>query len=191
MVTGGIRSEGDSGEGLASAEVWDPVSLTFGAPISIPHFIETGTGGWTNVGPGDVHAATLLSDGRVLVIGGSLLEATAATAIWDPVSESFSHSESLLAARTFHSATLLPDGNVLVTGGVGPDVQALASAEIYDYQSGTFVPAAEMADARRRHTATLLSDGRVLVVGGDGLSGNLASAELWSQSGTPEPSPGD
>src|SRR5207244_12785024 len=46
-------------------------------------------------------------------------------------------------------------------------------------QSGTWAPPGSLTIRRVSHTATLLLNGKVLVVGGAGLSGILASAELY------------
>ncbi|MFV2063468.1 MAG: kelch repeat-containing protein, partial [Chloroflexota bacterium] len=114
-----------------------------------------------------VHTATLLPDGRVLVVGGGgdgdLL---ASAEIWDPVTASFGPAGSLGDARHSHTATLLPDGRVLVVGGGGSDGGVLAAAEVWDPATASFAPAGSLAEARILHTATLLPDGRVLVVGG-------------------------
>ncbi|HEY8845606.1 MAG TPA: kelch repeat-containing protein, partial [Candidatus Limnocylindrales bacterium] len=133
------------------------------------------------------HTATLLSDGRVLVIG-SVPPALASAELYDPKSGTFSPTGSMTTARSGYTATLLSDGRVLVTGG-----KELASAELYDPRSGTFSPTGSMATAREGQAATLLSDGRVLVTGGQGEppAGDptgLASAELYDpRSGTFSP----
>jgi len=157
---------------LKLAEVWDPVTETFGE-----------AGRMAKVRSG--HTATLLSDGRVLVIGGSpgtdnrkLARAEA----WDPASESFSPAGALVAPRGGHTATALPDGRVLVVGGIDAMNDVLASAEVWNPATETFREAGDLAEARLGHTATLLPDGRVLVIAGNsgvlGISA-LRSAEVW------------
>jgi WD40 repeat protein len=124
------------------------------------------------------HTATLLPDGRVLVVGGDASDASAE--VWDPDSGTFSPAGSLAEARDLHTATVLADGRVLVVGGGGLEVEFLARAEVWDPDSGTFGTAGSLAEPRVGHTATLLRDGRVLVVGGlDDAYEELASAEVW------------
>ena len=132
------------------------------------------------------HTATLLPDGRVLIIGGekASFEKHASAEIWDPATGAFEPTGSMAEGRKSHTATLLPDGRVLVAGGSGnPDGYGdnfLTTAEIWDPASGEFSPTGSMADSRIYHTATLLPDGRVLAVAGVVLSiAPLASAELW------------
>jgi hypothetical protein len=68
------------------------------------------------------HTATLLPDGRVLVVGGGNgTGPTASEELWDPATATFSRAGSLAGARMMHTATLLPDGRVLVVGGSGYD----------------------------------------------------------------------
>ena len=75
------------------------------------------------------HTATLLRDGRVLIVGG--LGAGAGSAeLFDPATRTFSRTGSPLVPRASHTATLLADGRVLVAGGYNGSF--LASTEIYD-----------------------------------------------------------
>ena len=122
-----------------------------------------------------IHTATTLADGRVLVAGGydAHDQAVASAVIYDPATDTFSPTGSMAAARGLHTATLLADGRVLIAGGghpswVGPQADPyLASAELFDPATGTFSPTGSMAIRREGHTATLLTDGRVLITGGD------------------------
>jgi len=118
------------------------------------------------------HTATLLLNGRVLIVGG--IQGTeqdrpglVIVEEYDPVSETWHSTGSLNIGRTGHRATLLPDGSVLVTGGkASPSGPALTSVEIYDPIAKTWRIGPPLSEPRSNHTATLLGDGRVLVAGG-------------------------
>jgi hypothetical protein len=136
----------------------------------------------------NLHPATLLLDGRVLITGGSdtFKHAVATAELYDPTTGTFGPTGSMAVARGFHAATLLLDGRVLITGGNDQgwgNGHFLATAEIYDPIAGTFTETGSMTDGRSSHTATLLADGRVLIIGGYGDVGNggtsLASAEVY------------
>ncbi|MBJ6724954.1 kelch repeat-containing protein [Geomesophilobacter sediminis] len=134
--------------------------------------------------PRTAHTATLLNDGKVLLVGGSSSQgATASAEIYNPVTQTFSVAgASLASARSRHSATLLQNGTVLVVGGTG-GVGSISSAELYDPATGAFTAAAgSLSTSRYNHTATLLNDGTVLIAGGlngPSVGSPVASAELF------------
>jgi hypothetical protein len=121
------------------------------------------------------HTATLLTDGRVLVVGGRGIDSQhelSSCELWEPKKKSFKPCASLKTGRAGHTASLLDDGRVLVTGGTTRDsgdadrYLALASAELYDPKKDVWTEAAPMAQARNWHAAAKLPDGRVVVAGG-------------------------
>ena len=69
------------------------------------------------------HTATLLTDGRVLVVGGADLmdgiDNLATAEIYDPYTGVWTRTGSMAQGRASHTATLLLDGRVLITGGFG------------------------------------------------------------------------
>jgi N-acetylneuraminic acid mutarotase len=163
LVVGGIQERAAESPALASAEIYDPTSGTWNATSSL----STGRQG---------HTATLLADGRVLVVGGrnsSSGPSLSGVEIYDPTSESWSVAASLSVPRHHHTATRLPDGRVLVVGG-----GASASAEIYDPSGGAWSPTGSLNTPRDGHSATLFAGGRVLVVGGY-YHDWLATAEIY------------
>ncbi|HUP69600.1 MAG TPA: kelch repeat-containing protein [Acidimicrobiales bacterium] len=130
------------------------------------------------------HTATLVSGGRVLVIGGTASSGNTLATVeaYDPASGTWSELPSgLHVARTAHTATRLLDGRVLVVGGNAAGGAALDSSELYDPVAGTWSePPSRLHVARTAHTATRLLDGRVLVVGGKATSGAaLDSSEIY------------
>lgn len=169
LVTGGIGGVGGAATVLAEAELYDPATGSFSRTLGNMATARQ----W--------HTASLLADGKVLVIGGMVDNAGKATAtaeLFDPTTQMFtSTTGSMASARGFQTATVLKDGTVLVAGGddgTGP----LATAEVYDPAAGTFSPTGSMGAARESHTATLLNDGTVLVTGGTNGSA-LSTAELY------------
>jgi hypothetical protein len=125
LITGG--GEHDSPRGIASAELFRLSDMSFHS-VQPMHFARVS------------HTATLLFDGRVLIVGGRGDKVNAVAEIFDPKTERFSNAGSLVTARYKHTAGLLPDGRVLVAGGSDErDWNGnLSSAEIYDPKDGKF-----------------------------------------------------
>jgi hypothetical protein len=158
VVIMGGDSSGPVGTWAMSVEVYDPTTGMFRSATPLD-----GTGG--------VLTATLLPDGRVLVIGRDKL----APELFDPRSGTPSTTSPMASARNLQAAVALNDGRVLVMGGEDQNLHLLQSAEIYDPTTGEFSLAGSMNAPRAGLTATLLHDGRVLVVGGN----DSASAEVY------------
>ena len=159
---------------VASPSASPPVAV---ASPEAPAWTATGT--LITARPG--HAAVLLLDGRVLVLGGPIETITPSNAaeLYDPDTGGWAATGSMLEPRFEFTATLLPDGKVLVAGGEG----LLTSAELYDPLSGTWTTTGAMATGRYGHSATLLRDGRVLVAGGivagDAADDQMPPGELY------------
>ncbi|MEQ1844869.1 MAG: kelch repeat-containing protein, partial [Nitrospira sp.] len=138
------------------------------------------------------HAATLLPNGRVRVVGGYGNSGILTSAEeYDPAANGGNGNwapptDGLRTARLYHTATFLSNGKVLVVGGYTNTStgNAIASAELFDPAVGAWRTTGSLTTARLYHTATLLPNGKVLVVGGStSTNGNvgspLASAELF------------
>lgn len=169
LVVGGESME--TGEPLASAEVWDPSSSSFSSAGSMAT-------------PRMEPTLTPLLDGRVLVTAGRDIFGggdTASAEVWDRGTKSFASAGSFIEPRASHTVTPLPDGRALFVGGLDAPAleRILATAEIWDPDTRSFTPAGSLAEARYNHSATALPDGRVLVVGGSSRERPLATAEIW------------
>jgi WD40 repeat protein len=138
-------------------------------------------GTWTatgalNIGR-ELHTATLLPNGKVLVTGGYNSNGYLSSAeLYDPASGSWSLALPMGTARFYHTATLLPNGKVLVAGGNGAE----PAAELYDPATGTWTPTGDLITKRDSHSATLLPDGGVLVAGGYGAAAYTGATEFYN-----------
>jgi hypothetical protein len=136
------------------------------------------------------HTASLLKDGRVMVIGGTESggKPLASVEIYDPRQDAWSDGPDLHVARTGHTASVLPDGSVLVVGGVDSDGRLIATAERWNPSDNAWSPAGALAEARGFQQATVLSSGDVLISGGvrtmdrDRPGTPTALLELWQAS---------
>ena len=128
------------------------------------------------------HTASLMPDGRVLIIGGQgTISMTGAGAlnsieVFDPTTRLVLPSGiTLNTPRLLHTSTILNDGNILIVGGFTNEKQD-------DFGAGPAVEKAELIDINNLsirtvgslindeglggHSATLLTNGLVLITGG-------------------------
>src|SRR5215831_7297434 len=86
------------------------------------------------------HTATLLTNGKVLIAGGSSAPGKwlSSAELYDPSTGTFTPTGDMTWPQSVHSATLLPDGKVLIVGGTGVSGVAYVTADLYDPDSGTF-----------------------------------------------------
>ena len=166
LVAGGANFTGGRVHGLDTAELYDPVTRKWSA-----------TGGLNGLRSG--HTATLLNDGKVLIVGGgdgSALRSLNTAELYDPQTGTWSVTGSLNAVRGGHKAILLKNGKVLVAAGIevtGFDEYIfLDTAELYDPDTGTWSVTGSLNNIVQYDSATLLQNGKVLLLGG-------SSAELY------------
>jgi hypothetical protein len=127
--------------------------------------------------------ATLLRNGRVLVVGGQYMynspdQRAETSELYDPTANTWSAvpPETRTLARQYHTATLLPDGRVLVAGGVLND-RSVGLAVVYDPKTNAFTLEPNMTDGRCGQGAALLTTGPVLVIGSGCWIDSSATAE--------------
>jgi hypothetical protein len=175
LLTGGFTA-GCTGEEPRPA----PSPPSASAPATAP-----GQAGLAMAVPRASHTATSLPGGRVLIVGGCVVDhcdgaAGADSEVFDPATGRFTPGPPLSVPRAGHTATALADGRVLVVGGFSGERQPpLATAEVYHPATGRFEPTGPMSGRRAEHTATRLRDGRVLIAGGANGSVVLAGAEVY------------
>jgi hypothetical protein len=162
LLTGG---QGVGGEVLASAELFDPASDTFEP-----------TGDMTTARV--KHAAAVLPDGRVLVIGGSDQRGYdgrfSSTEIYDPETGSFSPGPGLRYGRhkIRDAVAALPSGAIIVAGGA-------VRPELFDPADPVFIGArGRLGGPQMFATASVLKGGDVLVLGGYDQRTRVA-ADAW------------
>lgn len=161
LIVGGFGAYDSTSDPGATAELYNPALLLF-----------TATGAPTvrrNLGA----SATLLSNGKVLIAGGSFCywkynlylncDSVNSAELYDPATGKFTATGNLNTYRAGHAAVRLANGKVLIAGG-DSGYPAPASAELYDPATGSFSPVGAINLPSASTTAALLPDGRVLMV---------------------------
>lgn len=165
LVAGGETPSGSGTVLTATCEIYDPA-----------------TGIWASTGnlitARSRHTATLLANGKVVVIGGSSgSAATRSVEIYDPTSGSWASAGTLWLGRQGHTVSLLPNGKLLAAGGI---FGGTAVAELYDPATATSeISGSFVITARVNHSAITLQNGKVIVAGGDGIGGPFNTAEIY------------
>lgn len=166
LLAGGMLRSTQGDAAVDSIELYDPVTQTFAASAA------------TMQEPRARHSATVLPDGRVLLLGGvndQIGNALRTGDLYDPLTDSAVAIADMSIERSAHTATLLADGRVLVVGGADYDNTidlfgtaggAHATSELYDPASDTWAPGPALPLPLFGHAATRLADGTVLVSGG-------------------------
>jgi WD40 repeat protein len=163
LITGGYPGSLPFPSGTTSAELYDPATGLFTAAGNM-NLARTH------------HAAVLLPNGKLLVVGGQSDPNTYLNTaeLYDPVANTFTPTGSMGTARRGLSATVLPSGAVLVAGGVNTG-GTLNSAELYSPAAGSFSATGNMGSARQFHAAILLPSGLVLLT-----QGTASTSELYN-----------
>ena len=158
---------------------------------------DTASGTWSTASSMNLaragHLATLLQDGKVLVVGGAgSSEATQKSAeIFNPTTATWSFTGSMTATIVQAAAVCLSDGRVMVIGGTPINQN---SVEIYDPSTGLWSSAAipTLSNSTLQDVvAHVLPDGRVLaLIGGYSTVAEVRiydpSTDIWTD-GPPAP----
>lgn len=193
LIVGGADMT-QPGTGLSGSDIafihdtvllYDPLRQTF-APLASSSGIALRLSA-----PRAFHSATLLDDGRVLVVGGISKSGEALTTLRsvDVLQPNGRGAfdviplQPMALPRAHHTATLRSGGTVLIAGGshVEGNTEAIqSSAELFDSSTNTFFPTRPMSSPRTEHSATLLADQlSVLIAGGRNATEALASTEMF------------
>jgi hypothetical protein len=176
-VLGGHDHGGQWLDKSPSADRFDPATGTFRRLAAAMHM------------PRGHHTATLLPDGRVLIIGGYAPGDDYLFAeMFDPVSETFTPLSAPQARpRALHSAVLRPDGSVWVIGGEHPSWATGNPRQVlrFDPSTDRFTELAPLALGRSQGQVALGPNGELRLFGGFAPNPRTtsASAEAYDSSG--------
>jgi hypothetical protein len=152
--------------GSTSARVWNPATGVF-TPVPLPYYTGVDDDIWCS-------AQALLSDGRVLVVGGHDCDASdlgiKMVNIFDPATMTWTRGPDMAYKRWYPTATTLADGRVLVTAGsVKTTLDYVSVPEIYDpvTNSWTTLPGASGTTIPNYAFVFQNPDGRVIAAGSD------------------------
>jgi hypothetical protein len=125
------------------------------------------------------HTTVLLSDGRVLIAGGTSKTAGSlnTTEVFDVSSKSWTVVSSMNESRSKAASILLPDGNVFVSGGDSLSIGNIStknSSEIFDFGKRIWSRSANMINRRSGHIMYFShKKDKLLIFGGAGFQSTL------------------
>ena len=136
-----------------------------------------------------LHSAIKLPDGRIFVVGGrgpgaNLNNTVYETAeLYNPDSDEWTLTGSMVDQRHDLCASLLQDGKVLAAGGRGKLNMAMPTAEVWDPETGEWSQTENLNTGRDYMPCLTLNDGRVMIIGGEERDYAMeATAEIWDPS---------
>jgi len=180
LIAGGGTTAGANGTN--SAVLYNPITRTYSA-----------TGNLFASGRRD-HTAHILTDGRVLLVGGFDDTGNPLDSLetYDPSLGTFLQfqitggtNNGMVSPRALHTSTVLPNGTLLVAGGCGTAACADAvrsSSEIIDVSTTNTAASGPMNNPHVGATGTLFGTGKVLIAGGATSTGGNGTnfAEIFS-----------
>jgi hypothetical protein len=162
LPNGKVLIAGGASE-LSSKGYYEPVA-------SAAELYDPSTGAFTDVGnlSGDAYwpSTTLLSDGRVLIVGNRAY-------LYDPATGGLSHPSNDNVGIVDDEGTLLMNGKVLFAG-LDDYEGDFWGPELFDPSTETFTTTGNLRARRFGYTATLLPDDTVLI-GGRGWAGDYST----------------
>lgn len=168
FVAGGEYSDG--GSDVDTAEMYDPV-WDWWTSLPTP-------AGWSNIGDAP---CSVLPDGRLIL--GNIF--TNETAIYDPVSNTWSKAANKQDRSAEETWTLLPDETVLSVECTNhPHAEKYLAAADQWVDAGTLPVELVQASSTEIGPAILLPDGRVFALGATGHTAFYTPPALASQPGT-------
>ncbi|MEE9506561.1 MAG: kelch repeat-containing protein, partial [Thermoplasmata archaeon] len=182
---------------LDTKRAWHTASLTDGdvlvagganpTVLGSAEIYDVSGGSWSDAASMSIvryyHTATVLTNGTVLVAGGSSsVTSTNTTEMYNPTLDDWYQVDDIPSKITTHTAVRLDNGDVLLAGGILPGYKP--DAYVYNTTNSEWVHGGTLEIARNEHAMALLDDGRVFVVGGEDLDENeqLDSVEVYQPS---------
>ena len=168
LIVGGESNDADVESARptfrADLERWDPLTATFAPAGSLTGF------DW-------VDSATMLHDGRVLIVGSSDRSGLGQAEVWDPATATTTPVGRFPSVGGSAVAPLADGGALIVGGCCGHEGDASAVVR-FDPASGGLTPGGLAPTGLVDVVALPLADGRVLVAG-RGWGGPESLAAMW------------
>lgn len=181
LVTGGLNGSVNSAASYsANCYLYDPAGNSWTQKASMAYSRA-------------YHTATLLTNGKVLVVGGRAGQYVYRdySELYDPVTNTWSFQGYLTERRAHHTATLLDNGKVLVAGGFYEETSGtghyLNSVEVYDYDiditgvgSRWTTTTSLGTPERKMHAACFLPENQVFIYGGENSTYTTDTALIYT-----------